>query len=64
MGDLDGWAATVGEASCRYLSGNGHDTFFRGLCSDGASSAGWRLLIFALLLAGVTLLMVRLFKPR
>ena len=62
MNWLDGWAIAVGESSCRYLSRNGHDTIYQFLCDDGSSSAGWRMLGYALVFVAGSGLMWRLLR--
>lgn len=53
MEQLDGLATRIGQATCHFLSGTGHDTVDRILCSDGYYSAGWKMLVVALVVAGV-----------
>ena len=64
MGELDGWAVTIGTSACRFLSRNDHDTVYRGLCSDGSSAAGWKLVVFVVAFAAVSFAMWRFLRPR
>jgi len=63
MEQLDGWAVTTGEAACRFFSRNDHDTFYRLMCSDGSSAAGWKLFAMALIFMLVSYGLWRLFRP-
>ena len=60
---LDGWASTVGTATCGFLIRHGHNAVYRGLCSDGYAPAGWKLFIFALVFATVSYFMWRFMRP-
>lgn len=55
MEQLDEWAIVMGQSTCSFLSGSEQDGLARLLCSDGPSSAGWRLLVVALVVIGVGL---------
>ena len=59
---LDSWAVATGDTACRYLSHNDHDTLYQTLCSDGASSAGWRLFAGVLFCVAGGALLWRLFS--
>ena len=63
MGDLDGWAISIGESTCRYLAGHGHDGLRSLFCSDGAYSAGWRVVAAVVAIAIMTLVLVRGLRP-
>lgn len=63
MEELDGWAVSIGNTACRYLSRNDHDTLYQALCSDGSSSAGWKLVVFVFLFVGVSVGLWRFFRP-
>lgn len=64
MGDLDGWAISIGESTCRYLAGHGHDGLRSLFCSDGSYSAGWRVVIAFFVVAILTLVLYRGLRPR
>lgn len=63
MTDIDGWASSIGEAACRYLSRAGHDTMNGLLCSDGNYSAGWKLFISLVVALGLGVALFRFFRP-
>jgi hypothetical protein len=63
MNDIDGWAVTIGETACRYLSRAGHDNMNRLLCSDGTYSAGWKLVISLIVAMALGVVLFRVFRP-
>ena len=62
MGFLDGWAITIGDSTCRYLSRHGHQGLQGLICSDGAYSAGWRMVAAAIGLSIVTYVLYRMLR--
>ena len=60
MERLNGLATRIGEVTCQYLWRNGYDTAEQLLCSDGAYSAGWRMLGVTMVLLGLALAWVLL----
>ena len=56
---LDGWAISIGDSTCRYLSSHGHEGLRGLICSDGSYSAGWRVVVVAVFLAIVTYVVYR-----
>jgi hypothetical protein len=63
MDKLDGWAVSVGDSVCRYISISGHDSLYSSLCSSGPSAAGWRLLLLFAVFAGISVFVWRMFRP-
>ena len=61
--DWDGWAISVGESTCRYLSTRGHDGLARLFCSEGAYSAGWRIFAAVLAIAVISYVFVKFARP-
>ena len=62
METLDGWAMSIGDSSCRYLGRHGHDGLQGLFCSDGAYSAGWRVVIAILVILILAFVLVRMFR--
>lgn len=59
---LDRWAVSIGDTSCRYLGRNGYDGLQGMICSDGAYSAGWRIIIATLLILVLVYVGMRMFR--
>lgn len=56
---LDGWAMSIGDWSCRYMGRHGHDGLQGLFCSDGAYSAGWRVVTAILVILILAYVLVR-----